>query len=630
MREKQFGIWREWAWKEVLVEVRSLAIGLALMGAAKGDKIAILGANRPRLYWAMAAAQSIGCVPVPLYQDSVAEEIAYVLDHAEARIIICEDQEQVDKVLSMQGRLPRLTHIIYDDPRGLEDYHLDHVLAFDVLQSTGRTAVDAPGTIEQWLAGVEAGTDDALAVILYTSGTTGRPKGVMLSFRNVLVSAEHGNAFDRITETDNVIAYLPMAWAGDHIFSYAQSHLAGFCVNIPENRETILENRREISPTYFFSPPRVFEDFLTHVMVRMDDAGWFKRWLFRVFMAHAHKVGEPILDGKPVGVVDRLLYRLGSFFIYGPLKSQMGLSRLRAGYTAGEAIGPEIFRFYRSLGLNLKQLYGQTEACVYIALQSDGEVHSDTVGRAAPHMQIRIADDGEVLYRGAGVFVGYFKDERSTASAIIDDGWVRSGDAGFFDSSEQLKILDRIKDVGALADGKLFPPKYIENKLKFFSHVKEVVCFGNGHPFATAMINIDLVAVSSWAERNNISYSSYQELTAHPRVIELIAGHVATVNRQIANEPNVGHAQIRRFVILFKELDADDGELTRTHKVRRNIIVDRYAPVICALYDGSREIDMSVAVTFEDGRQGVLKGRMQIQNAETFGVAASRVFEHAA
>jgi long-chain acyl-CoA synthetase len=421
-----------------------------------------------------------------------------------------------------------------------------------------------------------------------------------------------------------------MAWAGDHIFSYAQSYLAGFCVNIPENRETILDNRREISPTYFFSPPRVFEDFLTHVMVRMDDAGWFKRWLFRVFMAHAHKVGEPIMDGKPVGFIDRLFYRLGSFFIYGPLKSQMGLSRLRAGYTAGEAIGPEIFRFFRSLGLNLKQLYGQTEACVYIALQPDGEVRSDTVGRAAPHMQIRIADDGEVLYRGPGVFVGYAKDELSTANAFMDDGWVHSGDAGFFDPSGQLKILDRIKDVGALADGKLFPPKYIENKLKFFSHIKEAVCFGNGHPFATAIINIDLIAVSSWAERNNISYSSYQELTAHPQVIDLISGHVAAVNRQIAGEPNVGHAQIRRFVILFKELDADDGELTRTHKVKRNIVTDRYKTVISSLYEKSREIEMSVAVTFEDGRTGVLKGRMQIQDAETFTAAAPDPLERAA
>lgn len=630
MREKDLGIWQTWTWSQVLEEIRSFSIGLQDAGFKPGDRIAIVGANRPRLYWSMVAAQSLGGVPVPLYSDSVAEEMAYVLEHAEVRFACVEDQEQVDKLLSMSEQLPRLEHIVYDDPRGLRDYDHTRLHSFEQLQVNGRAALAADGAREKaWLEGIAATKGADLAVMLYTSGTTGRPKGVMLSFDNLVISARNGNAFDKLNETEETIAYLPMAWIGDHVFSLAQAYLAGYCVNCPENLETVLSDRREIAPTYFFAPPRVFEGLLTLIMVRMEDAGRLKKKMFDSFMALARRVGEPILNGEKVSLVDRLLYQLGEFMVYGPLKNQMGFTRLRVGYTAGEAIGPEIFRFYRSLGLNLKQLYGQTEASVYITMQPDGEIFGDTVGMPAPDVEIKIAENGEVLYRSPGVFVGYYKNEEATRTTKTEDGWVLTGDAGFIADNGHLKIIDRAKDVGKLTDGSLFAPKYIENKLKFYPNVKEVVAFGDGRDFCGVFVNIDLTAVGSWAERNNVNYASYQELAAHPQVYEMVRSHVDEVNRDLANEPMMAGAQIKRFLVLHKELDADDGELTRTQKVRRSFIADRYAPLIEALYDGSTNKHVRTEVTFEDGRKGAIEATVEIRDMQTYPAASGGLREAA-
>ena len=630
MREKDLGIWQTWTWSQVLEEIRSFSIGLQDAGFKPGDRIAIIGANRPRLYWSMVAAQSLGGVPVPLYSDSVAEEMAYVLEHAEVRFACVEDQEQVDKLLSMSEQLPKLEHIVYDDPRGLRDYDHTRLHSFEQLQVNGRAALAADGAREKaWLEGIAAAKGADLAVMLYTSGTTGRPKGVMLSFDNLVISARNGNAFDKLNETEETIAYLPMAWIGDHVFSLAQAYLAGYCVNCPENLETVLSDRREIAPTYFFAPPRVFEGLLTLIMVRMEDAGRLKKKMFDSFMALARRVGEPILNGEKVSLVDRLLYQLGEFMVYGPLKNQMGFTRLRVGYTAGEAIGPEIFRFYRSLGLNLKQLYGQTEASVYITMQPDGEIFGDTVGMPAPDVEIKIAENGEVLYRSPGVFVGYYKNDEATRTTKTEDGWVLTGDAGFIADNGHLKIIDRAKDVGKLTDGSLFAPKYIENKLKFYPNVKEVVAFGDGRDFCGVFVNIDLTSVGSWAERNNVNYASYQELAAHPQVYEMIRSHVDEVNRDLANEPMMAGAQIKRFLVLHKELDADDGELTRTQKVRRSFIADRYAPLIEALYDGSTNKHVRTEVTFEDGRKGAIEATVEIRDMQTYPAAGSGLREAA-
>jgi long-chain acyl-CoA synthetase len=624
-RHKDLGIWQSWTWAEVHETVRAYAAGLAALGLGRGGKIAVIGYNRPRLYWTMAAAQCLGAVPVPVYADSVAEEMAYVLAHAEVTHAAVQDQEQVDKLLAVSEQLPALRHILYDEERGLRDYDHSRLHAITQVIDEGRQRLAGPAEAAMLERELEAGRGSDLAIILYTSGTTGRPKGVMLSYDNAIKAGEIGCGFDQLTEADEIIAYLPIAWVGDHIFSYAQAILAGLCVNCPESPETVIEDRREIGTTYAFAPPRVFETMLTLTMVRMEDAGAIKRRIFRFFIDYAGKVGERILNGERVGAWNRLLYGLGDILVYAPLRNRFGLSRIKVGYTAGEAIGPEIFKFYRAIGVNLKQLYGQTEAAVYVTMQPDGEIRADTVGRPAPQVEIRIDDNGEVLYRSPGVFLGYYKEPDKTAETKLADGFVRSGDAGFFDQSGHLKIIDRAKDVGRMRSGSLFPPKYVENKLKFYPNIKEAVAFGAGRDFVACFINIDLVAVGNWAERHNVTYGSYQELAAHPRVYDMIAEHVDEVNRSLASEPGMEGAQIRRFLILHKELDADDGELTRTLKVRRGAIAERYAPLIQALYDGSREADIATEVTFEDGRKGVIAARIKIRDMTTYPVDAPKL-----
>ena len=631
MREKDLGIWQSWTWTEVADEVKRFALGLKQLGVERGAKVAIVGANRPRLYWSMAAVQSLGGIPVPLYADSVAEEMAYVLDHAEVVAAIVEDQEQVDKLLSVSENVPRLKKIVYDDPRGLRNYDHTDLHDFEDVQKLGdeRLASDPQVANADLEASIAAGKGEDLAILLYTSGTTGRPKGVMLSYDNLITSADNANKFDKLTEQDDVIAYLPMAWVGDHVFSYAQSYLAGYCVNCPERQETVADDRREIGTTYAFAPPRVYEALLTQTMVQMEDASAIKQRMFHYFLGVAQRCGERILDGETVSLKDRFLYRIGELLVYGPLKNRFGLSRIRVAYTAGEAIGPEIFRFYRALGINLKQLYGQTEASVYITMQPDGEIFADTVGIPATDVDVKIADGGEVLFKSPGVFVGYFRQEEATTQTKTEDGWVHTGDAGFFAANGHLKIIDRAKDVGKLADGSLFAPKYIENKLRFYPNIKEAVAFGDGRDMATCFINIDLVSVSKWAERNNVTYASYQELAGLDRVYDMIAEHVDEVNRSLASEPMMAGAQIRRFLVLHKELDADDGELTRTLKVRRGFIADRYAELIEALYDGSKDKFVSTEVIFEDGRKGEISATVKIRDMDAYPTEAEPVREAA-
>ncbi len=619
MRHKDLGIWQTWTWAQMRDEVRAYSLGLQAIGFQRGDKVAVVGANRPALYWTFLAVQALGGVPVPVYADSVAEEMVYVLEHAEVRFAVVQDQEQVDKVLSIHGQLPKLETIIYDWERGLGDYDQPFIHHYKDLQAQGRDVLKTAGAAHGWLDEIGKGQGSDLSVMLYTSGTTGRPKGVMLSYDNLIISSKNANAFDNFDEHDEIIAYLPLAWVGDHIFSYGQSLTAGYCVCCPEGPETVTDNRREIAPTYFFAPPRVFEGLLTDIMVKMEDASPIKRRMFDYFLKVANRVGEKILNGDRVSAKDRLLYRLGDMLVYGPLKNRLGMTRMKVGYTAGEAIGPEIFRFYRSLGLNLKQLYGQTEACVYITAQPDGQISADTVGTPSPDVEIEIADNGEVLYRSPGVFMGYYKNPEATAETKTPEGWVHTGDAGFIDADGHLRIIDRAKDVGKLNDGSMFPPKYIENKLKFFPNIKEAVAIGHQRDYAAVMLNIDLQPVANWAERNNIAYGSYQELAQHPQLIAMMAEHVDQVNRDLSEEERVAGAQIHRFLVLHKELDADDGELTRTMKVRRSLINERYEPLIEALYDGSSEKFVETEVTFEDGRKGTIKATVKIEDARVYG-----------
>ena len=614
-RLKDLGIWQTWTWFDVAEEVRNLACGLAKIGFQRGDKLAVIGDNRPRLYWSMVAAQALGGIPVPLYQDSVAEEMVYVLENSDAKFAIVQNQEQTDKLLEIKDRLPHLEYICYEEPRGMHDYTQEFVFYYKDVQQTGRAFHDE--NPDYFLYEVEQGQGSDISIFLYTSGTTGKPKGVVLTSDNLIITARNSIDFDNLTCDEEVLAYLPMAWVGDNIFSLAQAYVIGFCVNCPENPETVMTDLKEIGPTYYFAPPAIYETVLTKVMIRMEDAGRIKRSMFNYFMELAKSVGIRILDGKHVSFSEKFLYSIGQILVYGPLRNNLGLSRTRLAYTAGEAIGPEIFEFFRSLGINIKQLYGQTEASVFICAQPDGQVKADTVGTAYPGVELRLADNSEVFYRSPGVFHSYYKNPESTEETKDAEGWVATGDAGFFDEDGHLKIIDRAKDVGRMTDGTMFAPKYIENKLKFFQFIKEAVAFGDEKDYATAFICIDIEAVSNWAERRNLAFSGYTDLSARDEVYDLLQECVESVNADLARDEKLSGSQIRRYMLLHKELDADDGELTRTRKVRRRIVTEKYAVLIAALDDPQQthcEIDSQM--TFEDGRTGIVHADLQIREAE--------------
>jgi long-chain acyl-CoA synthetase len=609
-REKDLGIWQTWTWREVAAEVRAMACGLASMGFRAGMHLAIVGDNRPRLYWAITAAQALRGVPVPMYQDAPAAEFAYVLNDAEVAYAIVEDQEQVDKLIEAGPDVPTLAHVIYDDPRGLRDY--DGVTSYEELVARGR-AFDAanPGFFDAALAAVRP---DDIAIMLYTSGTTGRPKGVRQSHRAFIAAAEGSVAFDKLSPADSILSYLPMAWVGDHLFSYAQWVVAGFTINCPESGDTVMTDLREIGPTYYFAPPRVFENLLTQLTIRMEDASALKRWLYRSCLAIARRCGAAILDGQPVPVTDRILYAIGNVLIYAPLRNVLGMSRVRVAYTAGAAIGPDLFRFYRSIGINLKQFYGSTETCAYVCLQPDGAVKLDTVGLPAPSVEVKVADDGEVIVRGPMLLAEYYKRPDATAESIDAAGYFHTGDAGYFGDDGQLRIIDRAKDVGKLAGGSLYAPNYIENKLKFFPYIKEAVAFGAGRERVCAFLNIDMGSVGDWAERRNLAYSGYADLAAKPEVRALMRECVEKVNAELAADPKLAATQVHRFLVLHKELDPDDDELTRTRKVRRGFIADKYRVLVDALYGGKAVEHIETEVKFEDGRRGIVAADLVIED----------------
>jgi long-chain acyl-CoA synthetase len=617
IREKDLGIWQAWTWSQLADEVRAVACGLAAAGLKSEGHVAVIGANRPRLYAALTAAQALGATPVPFYEDAVATEMVYVFQNAGIEFAVVEDQEQADKLLEILPQCPTLKHIYYSDARGLKHYHHPELASYASLtEAGGRFAAEHPAFFEEQIAKTRA--DDA-SIMMYTSGTTGHPKGVVLSHRNLIESSRAYADLEGLTDTEEVLAYLPMAWIGQNLFSYAQWMVVGFRVNCPESADTVITDMREIGPTYYFAPPRVLEALLTQVTIRMEDASWIKRRIFHYFMDLARRVGARILDAQPVGGVDRLLYGIGGLVVYGPLRNALGMSRVRLAYTAGEAIGPDLFVFYRSLGINLKQLYGSTETSVMICVQPNGQVKPDTVGPPMKGVEVKILDSGEILLRCPGLFREYYKNPEATAEAKDSEGWFHTGDAGYFDVDGHLKIIDRAKDVGRLEDGTLFAPKYIENKLKFFPYIKEAVAFGDKRDVATAMVNIDVEAVGDWAERQGIPYSGYTDLAAKPQVRDLVRDCVEKVNADLAADPKLAGSQVHRFVVLHKELDADDGELTRTRKVRRGFIGEKYSQIVAALYSGAARCPVEAQVRFEDGRVGTVRADLEINAAKTFG-----------
>ena len=617
MREKDLGIWQTYSWREVHDEVAAIAGGLAALGFKRGDNLAVIGDNRPRLYWAMMAAQCLGGVPVPLYQDAVAEEMVHVLQDADVRFAIVEDQEQVDKLLAVMPRCTALTHVVYDNPRGMRNYAQSAIMDYEKLTAMGREFnTNSPNYFRDQIA---LGQPDDVAVMLYTSGTTGKPKGVSHTHAALIHTANVLVEFDGITANDNLLCYLPMAWVGDFLYSYGQSFVTGLCLNCPESTDTVMQCLCEIGPTYYFAPPRVYENILTQVMIRIEDANPLKRRMFHYFMDVARRVGIKVLDGKTdISLMDRALYGIGELLVYGPLKNVLGLSRIRVAYTGGEAIGPDLFNFYRSMGINLKQLYGMTETCVTVCMQKSGDVKLGTVGAPMPGVEVRVADDGEVRVRTPGMMKEYHGLPEASKSVVDAEGFFLTGDAGFFDPDGHLIIIDRAKDVGRLKDGSLFAPKYIENKLKFFPYIKEAVAFGDQRDRVTVMINIDVAALGDWAERRNLGYSGYADLAAKTEVYALVTECIEKVNVDLASDPKLATSQITRFVILHKELDADDGELTRTRKVRRNIIAEKYAVIVEALFATVDHCEIEAAMKFEDGRSGVVRADLKIGDVKTF------------
>ena len=620
LREKEYGIWQSLTWSALAQMVKTLACGLHQAGLKRGVHVIVVGANRPRLYASMLAAQSLGAIPVPLYQDAVATEYVFPINNAEVRFAVVENQEQVDKLLEIRPDCAGLAHIYFDDPRGLRNYQQTGLASLTDLQQQGEQfAKQHPGFFDQEVATNQA---DDVAAMFFTSGTTGNPKGVVHTHRSLLDRAKAGADFDHLSENEEVLAYMPPAWIGQNIFSYAQWLSCGYVVNCPESAATVNIDLKEIGPTYYFAPPRVFEGMLTTVMIRMEDASSFKRSLFAYFMDIAKRYGPARMDGQSIGLMGSLLYGLGNLLVYGPLRNTLGFSRVRVAYTAGEAIGPDLFNFYRAIGINLKQLYGSTETAVFVCLQPDNEARADTVGVPCAGVEIKVSEQGEVLVKSAGLLKGYYKNPEATAEVLTADGWYHTNDAGFIDSHGHLKIIDRVKDVGRLQgganDGAMFAPKYVENKLKFFPHIKEVVAYGDGRDKVCVMLNIDFEAVGNWAERRNLSYAGYTDLAQKSEVYQLMLECVEKVNADLAADTLLAGSQISRFLVLHKELDADDGELTRTNKVRRGFIADKYAVLVDALYQGLAEQFIETAVKFEDGRTGSVSATLRLCDAKLF------------
>ena len=620
LREKEYGIWQSLTWSALAQMVKTLACGLHQAGLKRGEHVIVVGANRPRLYASMLAAQSLGAIPVPLYQDAVATEYVFPINNAEVRFAVVENQEQVDKLLEIRPDCAGLAHIYFDDPRGLRNYQQTGLASLTDLQQQGEQfAKQHPGFFDKEVATNQA---DDVAAMFFTSGTTGNPKGVVHTHRSLLDRAKAGADFDHLSENEEVLAYMPPAWIGQNIFSYAQWLSCGYVVNCPESAATVNIDLKEIGPTYYFAPPRVFEGMLTTVMIRMEDASSFKRSLFAYFMDIAKRYGPARMDGQSIGLMGSLLYGLGNLLVFGPLRNTLGFSRVRVAYTAGEAIGPDLFNFYRAIGINLKQLYGSTETAVFVCLQPDNEARADTVGVPCAGVEIKVSEQGEVLVKSPGLLKGYYKNPEATAEVLTADGWYHTNDAGFIDSHGHLKIIDRVKDVGRLQgganDGAMFAPKYVENKLKFFPHIKEVVAYGDGRDKVCVMLNIDFEAVGNWAERRNLSYAGYTDLAQKSEVYQLMLECVEKVNADLAADTLLAGSQISRFLVLHKELDADDGELTRTNKVRRGFIADKYAVLVDALYQGLAEQFIETAVKFEDGRTGSVSATLRLCDAKLF------------
>jgi long-chain acyl-CoA synthetase len=606
MREKEFGIWQEYSWKEYHEHVKYFSLGMVSLGLNAGDKVAIIGDNRPEWVWGEVASQAAGAVPLGLYQDSTLKEVAYIIDHSDASIVIAEDQEQVDKILDMKEELPKVRYIIYSDPRGMRGYKQPFLLDFKEVENFGRELEQRdPGLFAKNVAATKY---EDLAFICYTSGTTGFPKGAMLSYRNFLSMAANLMEVDNKFEKDEFVSFLPLAWIGEQMMCLSSALLTGFTVNFPEKPETVQENIREIGPTIMFSPPRIWENMTSTVQVKVMDASALKRRMYNWALPVGYAYSDAVFRKEAIPPLLRLKQRLAYALVFRALKDRLGLLRIRSASTGGAALGPDVFKFFNAMGVNLKQIYGQTEISGISCIHREGDINFDSVGKPIPETEIRLSDAGEILSRSPSVFIGYYKNPEETEKTL-SDGWLHSGDAGYFTEDGHLIVIDRVKDVMHLNDATRFSPQFIENKLKFSPYIKECVCLGNQRDFIASMICIDYPNVGKWAESRRLSYTTYTDLAAKPEVLELLAKEVEKVNATLPET-----TRVKKFVPLYKELDADDDELTRTRKVRRAFVGERYKHVIEGMYAGENAIPIDATIKYQDGKTSRIKTTLGVRN----------------
>ena len=611
LREKRFGIWQSLTWQEYLTRVRNFALGLHEMGFGKNDRIAIIGDNRPEWVIAEMAVQSLGGASMGIYQDSVVEEVAYLATAINAKFIIAEDQEQVDKLLDIRDNLSSVQAIIYYDPRGLRNYKLDYLLAFPDVEARGAQVHEQqPKLFDSF---VDDTQPDDVAIISTTSGTTSKPKLALLTHRNLISMAEGMTAVDNYKQEHQFVSFLPLAWIGEQMLSMACGMHKGFALNFPEEPETVSIDLREIGPHIMFAPPRIWENYLSEVQVKIEDAGRLKTAMFNWALGIGQKLADKRFNKQPLSTWDSILQGLTHVLVFTNLLDQLGLRHVKWAYTAGAALGPDVFRFFHAMGVNLKQGYGQTETTGICVLHSDNDIKFQTVGKPVPGAEVKVDDSGEILVKGPMCFIGYFENDEATGETVTPDGWVRTGDAGYHDDDGHLIVIDRAKDVMTLHDGTKFSPQFIENKLKFSPYIKEAVVFGgDDYPFVTAMINIDFSNVGKWAENNKIGYTTYTDLSQKAPVYNLILQDVQRTNADLPNA-----AKIQRFLLLHKELDADDAELTRTRKVRRGFVAQRYKELIDGLYGNSETIHIDTEITYQDGRTQKLSIDLHIEMLAT-------------
>ena len=606
MRERERGIWQEYSWQTYLEQVVAAAAGLEALGVAPGDKVLIVGDNRPALYFAMLGAIALRAVPSPAYPDFTPEQLLGQIEREQVRFAIAEDQEQVDKLLGLREQYSGLQWVLYDDPRGLEDDADAGVLAFTELVRRGRQRLHSePGLQDDLLARPRASDD---AVLLHSSGTTGAPKGIPLKHRHVLFAVRSAAQAGYFGEGETHMAYMPIAWVGDFIFTIAAALALRFSVNIPEKQETVQRDLREIAPTVYFTSPRAWSTMLTRVQVGIAESTPFKRWLYERFMPFAIQIERQHLAGRAPSAGQRLWRGVGELLIYGPIRDQLGLARARHAYTAGEAIGEEVFLFFRALGLPLRQFYGQTENSALCAAQEAGGVKLHTVGKPFPGMELRISDSGEILVRGGNVFEGYFNDPAATAESL-QGGWLHTGDAGHLEDDGQLVVLGRVSELVHTRGGERYIPTFIENQLKFSPYIKDVCVLGSGRDWLAALVAIDWEAVGHWAQERSVAYTSFADLSQQQPVYELIEGLMRAVNAKLPEA-----TRIHRFVNLHKEFDPDDGEVTRTRKLRRNVIDEHYKDIIDAIYAGQASVESVAQITYETGESGVLRRELAIRD----------------